>query len=44
VKEGETLFSIATLYGTTVAVVADANGITDPSLIYAGQVLRIPKP
>lgn len=39
---GETLAQIATRYGTTVSVLSSANGIVDPSLIYAGQVLTIP--
>lgn len=42
VLEGETLFRIATAYGVTVADVAAANGISDPSVIYAGQQLLIP--
>lgn len=42
VQPGETLFSIARRYGLTVQQVAAANGITNPALIYAGQVLTIP--
>ena len=42
VQPGETLFSIARRYGLTVEQLAFANGITNPSLIYAGQVLIIP--
>lgn len=42
VQPGETLFSIARRYGLTVEQVAAANGITNPALIYAGQVLVIP--
>jgi murein DD-endopeptidase MepM/ murein hydrolase activator NlpD len=41
VQPGETLFRIATNYGLTVNQVAQANGITDPTLIYAGQQLII---
>src|SRR5574341_255137 len=42
VQPGETLYSIARRYGLTVEQVAAANGITNPALIYAGQVLIIP--
>ncbi|MCB8986542.1 MAG: LysM peptidoglycan-binding domain-containing protein [Ardenticatenaceae bacterium] len=42
VQVGETMFRIATNYGVTVAELAAANGITDPSLLYVGQVLTIP--
>ncbi|MBN1430875.1 MAG: LysM peptidoglycan-binding domain-containing protein [Anaerolineae bacterium] len=42
VQPGETLFSIARSYGLTVEQLASANGITNPNLIYAGQVLTIP--
>ena len=43
VKRGETLSSIARDYGTTWQAIANANGITDPSTIYVGQKLTIPK-
>ncbi len=39
---GETLFSIARQYGTTVEAISTANSITDPTRIYAGQRLVIP--
>lgn len=39
---GDTLFKIATQYGSTVAELAAANRIADPTLIYAGQQLLIP--
>lgn len=42
VQPGETLFRIATQYGLTVNEVAQANSISDPTLIYAGQQLMIP--
>lgn len=42
VQAGETLYSIARLYGVTVDAIAFANGITNPALIYVGQVLVIP--
>lgn len=42
VQAGETLFRIATLYGITVQQLSEANGILDPTVIYAGQQLIIP--
>ncbi|MGD1995468.1 MAG: LysM peptidoglycan-binding domain-containing M23 family metallopeptidase [Anaerolineae bacterium] len=42
VQRGETLFSIARRYGTTVEAIAHANGIPDPRQIYVGQRLLIP--
>lgn len=42
VAPGETLFSIARRYGTTVDTIAHANGIADPSQIFSGQRLVIP--
>lgn len=42
VQRGENLFRIALRYGHTVSVLSAANGITNPNLIYAGQVLVIP--
>lgn len=42
VREGDTMSSIASRFGTTVAVLAALNGISDPSLIRIGQVLRVP--
>ena len=39
---GETLFSIARRYGTTVEAISAVNGITDPTRVYAGQRLTIP--
>jgi LysM repeat protein len=44
VQSGENLFRIALLYNTTVDAIAVANGITDPTRVYAGQVLVIPAP
>jgi len=41
VQAGDTLFSIARQYGTTVAALMSANGLTS-SLIHAGDMLRIP--
>lgn len=42
VAAGETLFSIARRYGTTVDAIAHANGIPDPRQIFVGQRLMIP--
>jgi lysozyme len=42
VKRGENLYRIGRLYDLTWKQVAQANGITDPSQIYEGQVLKIP--
>lgn len=42
VQPGETLYSIARQYGVSVQAIAFANGITNPNLIYAGEVLTIP--
>lgn len=42
ILRGETLFRIATQYGTTVNELATVNGISDPETIYAGQQLIIP--
>jgi LysM repeat protein len=42
VATGDTLFSIAQRYGSSVGAIAEANGITYPYLIYEGQYLTIP--
>ncbi|WP_119067791.1 LysM peptidoglycan-binding domain-containing protein [Aggregatilinea lenta] len=42
VQAGENLFRIALKYGLTYSQLAAYNGITNPSLIYAGQQIRIP--
>ena len=41
VKKGDTLSAIAKQYGTTYQEIAEANGISNPNLIYAGQTLKI---
>jgi GH25 family lysozyme M1 (1,4-beta-N-acetylmuramidase) len=41
VKAGDTLYSIAIKYGTTVAAIASANNIANPNQINVGQVLII---
>ena len=42
VQRGETLYAIATRFGTTVQAISSANGLRNPSFIYAGQRLTIP--
>ncbi|WNZ62181.1 LysM peptidoglycan-binding domain-containing protein [Myxococcus sp. MxC21-1] len=42
VKSGDTLSGIAGRYGTSVGALAQANNISNPNLIYAGQRLTIP--
>jgi len=42
VAEGENLFRLALRYQTTVAAIAAANGISDPTRIFVGQRLLIP--
>jgi LysM repeat protein len=41
VRAGDTLSQIAKWYGTTVHYLASINGISNPSLIRIGQVLRV---
>ncbi|EPI5831598.1 LysM peptidoglycan-binding domain-containing protein [Enterococcus hirae] len=41
VQYGETLASIATQYGTTYQALASLNGLSNPNMIYAGQVLKL---
>jgi hypothetical protein len=42
VKRGDTLSGIATKFGTTWQVLAELNGIKDPSRLRVGQVLDLP--
>lgn len=42
VAAGDSLSSIAAKFGTTVAVLAGLNGISDPNKIRVGQVLAVP--
>lgn len=42
VQPGDTLYSIAKLYGSTIQSIIDANNITNPNLIYPGSVILIP--
>ncbi|MBI5930975.1 MAG: LysM peptidoglycan-binding domain-containing protein [Chloroflexi bacterium] len=44
VQVGENLYRIALKYGTTVQAISQANGITNPNLIYVGMQLNIPAP
>jgi LysM repeat protein len=43
VRAGENIFEIALQYGITVDSLARANGITNSTLIYVGQKLKIPQ-
>lgn len=42
IQNGDTLYAIAGRYGTTVDALVKENGIKNPSLIYAGQLLKLP--
>lgn len=42
VQPGDTLYRIATRFGTNVPTLVGMNGITNPNLIYVGQVLQVP--
>ena len=42
VRAGDTLWAISRRFDTTVAALASLNHISDPNLIYVGQILRIP--
>lgn len=42
VQTGDALYEIARRYGTTIERLVALNNITDPNLIYAGQVLVVP--
>ena len=41
VKRGDTLWNIANVYGTTVQNIVQLNNISNPNLIYPGQVFKI---
>lgn len=43
VLPGQTLYSIANWYGTSVWAISCANGLYNPNYVYAGQVLMIPQ-
>jgi LysM repeat protein len=42
IQRGDTLFRIAVRFGVSTSTLAQANGIVNPSYIYAGQTLTIP--
>lgn len=42
VQSGDTLFSLARRYGTTVDAIAEANNLEDANLIYVDQNLEVP--
>lgn len=42
VQRGENLYRIALRYGVSLSALASINGISNPNLIYVGQVLKIP--
>lgn len=42
VQRGETVYSIARRYGTSVEAITSANGLVNPNRIYIGQQLTIP--
>ena len=44
VKKGDTLYSISKRYKTTVKKLQQLNKISDPSTLFVGQELRVPKP
>ena len=44
VQPGDTLWSIAARYKTTVGAIVALNGIVNPNVIHAGQVLQLPGP
>jgi LysM repeat protein len=43
VQRGDTMYSIARRFGTTVEAIAQINNISNPSRIFAGQKLLIPR-
>lgn len=42
VQPGETLFSLAKRFGTTIEVLKSLNNISDTNLIYTGRLLKLP--
>lgn len=44
IQRGDTLYSIARRFNTTVNDLMTLNGISDPNRIYVGQQLRVPAP
>jgi len=43
VVRGDTLYKLAVRYHTTIGAIMQANNLTNPNVIYAGQYLRIPQ-
>jgi len=42
VRAGDTLSQLAARFGTTVAAIMEANNLSNPDLIFVGQILMIP--
>ncbi|NLA06967.1 MAG: LysM peptidoglycan-binding domain-containing protein, partial [Firmicutes bacterium] len=42
VQPGDSIWSIARRFGTTVDAIVSANKIRNPDLIYPGEVIKIP--
>ena len=42
VKPGDTLYKIAKQFGISWVEIAEANGLVNPNVIYAGQMIKIP--
>lgn len=40
-RPGDTLWSIAQMHGTTVAELSRINGISNPNVIYPGQIIMV---
>ena len=41
-QSGDTLSEIAAAYGLPIPAIMEANGITNPDAIFAGQILELP--
>lgn len=42
VQPGDTIYTVANKFGSTVSAIVEANNIIDPDVLFTGQVLRIP--
>ncbi len=40
-RPGDTLWSIAQRYGTTVTELSRLNGLNNPNVVYPGQIIRV---